>query len=368
MEKSSITTKVAFNKVELDERDINAAVDVLRSSSLVQGKRVREFEMMIEEKFSIENAILVNSGTSALHLSLLALGVGPGDTVAVPSFTFVGSVNSIHFTGAKPVFIDIDASTFQISIDDLYKKIDGTTKAIMPVHLFGAAAEIDKIIAIAQEGGKDIFVVEDAAQAIGGMYMSRYLGTLGNMGCFSLYATKNISSIEGGVILSSSGALADKTRFYRNQGMRRSYEYMDYGLNNRMTEVQAAIGMSQFTRLDKINRRRREIARSYKNRIKNDNVLLPYVDDKINYHVYHQFTLRIPNNRRTDFIAHMEKHNVEVKIIYQTPIHMSKPYIASYSSLPVTEKIVKQVVSLPIHNRLSNSEVDTVIETVNSWK
>lgn len=341
------------------------AVDrVLRSGGLAQGPEVARFE----EEFSrelVEGApvVAVNSGTSGQHLGLLAMGVGRGDEVIVPSFTFAATANAVALTGAVPVFCDIDPLTYTLDIDHLKSLIGPKTRGVMPVHLFGHPARMLELEEVARESGIQVF--EDAAQAHGASVEGRKIGTFGDFAMFSLYPTKNMTSGEGGMVACRTEETARKVRLLRNQGMEVQYHNEIIGYNNRMTDIHAAIGRVQL----------RKLARWTKSRIRNaqyltdqiDGVSAPHVAPG-SVHVFHQYTVRVPEDRDGFSRALKDEFGIGNGVYYPVPNHQlpSLKKYATRSDLPETVRASRQVLSLPVHPALKLRHLDRVIRAVNT--
>jgi dTDP-4-amino-4,6-dideoxygalactose transaminase len=341
------------------------AVDrVLRSGMVAQGPEVAAFEREFSEHF-VEGrpTVAVNSGTAGLHLGLLACGVGPGDEVIVPSFTFAATGNSVALTGAKPVFADIEPNSFTLDPASVEASITPSTKGIMPVHLYGHPALMRDLAAIAQKHG--IALYEDAAQAHGASLDGRPVGTFGSFAMFSLYPTKNMTSGEGGMISAADEAVARRARLLRNQGMERQYENEVVGFNARMTDIHAAIGRVQLTKVDAWTEMRRANASYLDANLRG--VVVPPVAAGAG-HVYHQYTVRVTDDRDGFVKALKDEHQVGSGVYYPIPNHRL-PSLAPYApglELPETEKAASEVVSLPVHPSLSADDLDRIVEAVNA--
>ncbi|QOQ38304.1 DegT/DnrJ/EryC1/StrS family aminotransferase [Trueperella pecoris] len=342
-----------------------AAVDaVLASGMLAQGAEVASFE----EEFSAQltpgaQVVAVNSGTSALHIGLLASGIGEGDEVIVPSFTFAATGNSVALTGATPVFADIEPDFFCLDPDSIRASITEHTKGIMPVHLYGHPANMTEIRKIADEFGLQIF--EDAAQAHGASLHGEMVGTFGSFAGFSLYPTKNMTSGEGGMISTKHPEIARRARLLRNQGMEVQYQNELVGLNNRMTNIHAAIGRVQLRKLEGWTKTRQENAAFLNAHL--EGVLTPRVAGGA-VHVYHQYTIRVEDDRDGFANALREEYKVGCGVYYPIPNHRL-PSLAHYApglELPNTEAAAKQVISLPVHPSLTQEDLERIVEAVNA--
>lgn len=338
-----------------------AAVDrVMRSGMLAQGPEVAAFE----EEFSQAvvggcHCVAVNSGTSALHLSLLAAGIGPGDEVIVPSFTFAATANSVALTGATPVFADIEPDYFCLDPEAVQAAITSRTAAVMPVHLYGHPAAMDRLGDICDRHG--LFLLEDAAQAHAATLHGRPVATWGAVGSFSFYPTKNMTSGEGGMVVTDDAELARKVRLLRNQGQERRYENEVVGLNNRMTDIHAAIGRVQLTKLMDWTVVRQANAKQLDASLQG--VITPPVAPGAT-HVYHQYTIRVVDHDRDRFQQELANRGVGSGVYYPLPNHRLPAYDSALD-LPITELVARECLSLPIHPALTSEDLARVIEAVN---
>lgn len=346
-----------------EERD---AVDrVLASGMVAQGPEVKAFEQeFAAHMVAGRECVATNSGTSSQHLGMLALGLKPGDEVIVPSFTFAATANSVAASGGVPVFVDIDPDTFCLDPAAVRAAITERTVGIQPVHLYGHPAAMPEIVEIAKEHG--LWVFEDAAQAHGATLNGQQVGTFGDGAMFSLYPTKNMTSGEGGMTACATSEMARVARLYRNQGMEKQYANEVVGFNNRMTDIHAAIGRVQLTKVDAWTERRREIAARFDTEL--EGVVVPVVREGAS-HVYHQYTIRVAGatgEERDRFRdALREEHQVGAGVYYPTPVHRLPSY-GMEIDLPVTETVAAEVISLPVHPSLSDDDVDRVITAVNA--
>jgi len=347
--------------------DERAAVDrVLRSGMIAQGPEVAAFEQEFAAHFvQGRPTVAVNSGTSGQHLGLLAAGVGAGDEVIVPSFTFAATGNSVALTGATPVFADIEPQTFTLDPESVRAAITPRTKGIMPVHLYGHPFLVDEIEAIAKDHG--LAVYEDAAQAHGASWRGRPVGTLGDFAMFSLYPTKNMTSGEGGMVTCASDEIARNVRLLRNQGMETQYQNEVIGFNARMTDIHAAIGRVQLTKVDGWTAQRQRNAAALDAGLAGvDGVVVPSVREGA-VHVYHQYTIRVDAAERDRMqLALKEEHGVGSGVYYPIPNHRlpSLEHFAPGLDLPETERAAREVLSLPVHPSLSEDDLDRIIAAV----
>lgn len=339
-----------------------AAVDrVLRSGMLAQGPEVAAFEREFAHHFGLgRGCVAVNSGTSGLHLGLLAAGIKAGDEVIVPSFTFAATANSVALTGATPVFADIDRQSFCLDPASVRAAISERTVGVMPVHLYGHPADMLELQAIADEHGLQLF--EDAAQAHGASLGGMPVGAFGSIGVFSLYPTKNMTAGEGGMVSVAQPEVERLLRLYRNQGMERLYENEMVGFNARMTDIHAAIGRVQLTK----------IAAWTEQRIANAHFLSAHLTDVTTppvaagaVHVFHQYTIRVPEDRDGFAKALLEEHRVGTGKFYPTPTHHLTPF-RSPVDLPATDEAARDCLSLPVHPSVSQHDLERISDAVNN--
>ncbi len=342
-----------------------AAVDrVMRSGMVAQGPEVAAFEQEFAEVFvGGRTCVAVNSGTSGLHLGLLAAGIGPGDEVIVPSFTFAATANSVALTGASPVFADIEPRYFGLDPASVEAAITPRTKAIMPVHLYGHPAMMVELEAIAAKHG--IMIFEDAAQAHGASLGARAVGTMGQFGVFSLYPTKNMTSGEGGMVACETPEIVRGVKLLRNQGMEAQYQNEVIGFNNRMTDIHAAIGRVQLTKVGGWTEQRRSNAAFLSENLAG--VVVPPVADGA-VHVYHQYTVRVGEDRDGFQAALKNEYGVGSGVYYPVPNHRlaSLTRFAPGLELPETEKAASEVVSLPVHPSLGQGDLERIVRAVNA--
>jgi len=353
---------IPIAKPYIGEEEKKAVLDVLDSGMLAQGKITAELERRFAELCKVDHAIAASSGTTALHMALMAHGIGPGDEVITPSFTFIASVNSILYTGAQPVFVDIDPATFNIDATLVEQAVTPKTKAIMPVHLYGQVCDMDALQAIADKHG--LVIIEDACQAVGATYQGNKAGSFGT-GVFSLYATKNVMSAEGGMITTSDAELADRCRLLRNHGMRRRYYYESLGYNYRMTDLHAAIGLAQIERVGELTQRRRSNAAFFQSNI--TSVVNPEIVERRD-HVWHQYTIRVDEGRdRDQAVKQLNDAGIGTGIFYPVPGHQHDyiKAIVGEISLPVTEQLSQEVISIPVHPQLTQKDLETIVTEVN---
>lgn len=338
-----------------------AAVDrVLLSGGIAQGPEVAAFEQEFAAALvDGRPCVAVNSGTAGAHLGLLAAGIGQGDEVIVPSFTFAATGNAVALAGATPVFVDIEPNSFNLAPAAVEAAITPRTTAIMPVHLYGHPADMTALCAIAERHGLAVF--EDAAQAHGAAIDGRPVGTFGRFAMFSLYPTKNMTSGEGGMDSCSDPEIERKLRLLRNQGMERRYENELIGFNARMTDIHAAIGREQLKKLPLWTKQRQDNARYLDANL--DGVVTPRVADGAT-HVYHQYTIRVPEGRDEVGKAMAEAHAVGTGVYYPIPTH-ALPSFGLELDLPETARAAAEVLSLPVHPALTANDLERIVVAVN---
>jgi dTDP-4-amino-4,6-dideoxygalactose transaminase len=341
--------------------ELEAVQRVLASGNLAQGAVVAEFEEAFAATCQVRYAVAVTNGTLALHAALMAYDIGPGDEVITTPFTFIASANAIRATGATPVFADIDPATFTIDPAAIRAAITPRTVAIMPIHLFGHPAAMPEIMEIAHHHG--LAVIEDACQAHGAAIDGVPVGGYG-AGCFSFYPTKNITSGEGGMVTTNNAAIADAVRLFRQHGMRRRYYHEAFGLNYRMTDLLAAIGLAQLQHLDKWNAIRQQHAQRLTCGLDAAGLELPVIRPCYT-HVFHQYTIRV-RHKRDDFRQRLADSGIGSEVYYPVPVHRQQIYADAYRDgmFPETERATREVLSLPVHPSLVDDEIDRVITGV----
>jgi dTDP-4-amino-4,6-dideoxygalactose transaminase len=350
---------IALAKPQIARSERKAVNRVLKSLSLAQGPEVKSFEAEFSKIVGDRECVAVNSGTSALHISLIALGIRPGDEVIVPSFTFAATANVVSLVGATPIFVDIDPRTYCIQPDLIRKAITKKTKAIIVVHLYGLAADMKSICQIAKE--HSILIIEDAAQAHMASIEGKMVGTFGDAAAFSFYPTKNMTSGEGGMVVLRESDKARICRLLRNQGMEKRYQNEIPGFNLRMTDIHAAIGRVQLRKLAEMTEKRLQNASYLSKNLSTESV--PYVPLG-HKHVFHQFTVRI-NEGREKFSAKLLEFGIGNDVYYPTQVHKLPSFNLSIN-LPETEIATQQVLSLPVHPGLRKKDLKRIVSTFNS--
>lgn len=350
-----------------DENEFNSVIQVIKSGWLTQGKKVSEFEESFAKYIGVKHAIAVFNGTAALHTALAALGVDSGDEVIVPSFSFIATANSLLYQGAKPVFADIDPVTLNLDPADVEKKMSYKTRGIIPVHYGGLPADMDSFVSLARK--HNLFVLEDAAEAVGSIYRGKKVGAIGTVGIFSFHAQKVITTGEGGMITTNDDELAEKCRIIRNHGRDiKTKKFVRLGYNYRMTEIQAAIGIEQVNKIEQvIDKRRRNAVYLTKNLKDIKDLFTPYEPD-YSRHTYMLYTVKIDAEiKRGSLQNFLRDRGIESKV-YFNPLHLEPFYrTTGYSkcSLPRTEEMGKKVLSLPVHAKLSKNDLNHIIDSIN---
>ncbi|OYD13623.1 erythromycin biosynthesis sensory transduction protein eryC1 [candidate division WOR-3 bacterium JGI_Cruoil_03_44_89] len=349
-------------KSEIDE----GIREIVEAQQFTDGGHIGRFEEEFSKYLGVKNCVGVSSGSTALDLALLALGIGEGDEVIVPSFTFIATAEAVSHVGAIPVFADSDYDTQNIDVDKLKPLLTGKTKAIIPVHLYGNPCDMDGLMDFARE--YELKVVEDAAQAQGAVYNGRKVSTIGDVGCFSFYPAKNLGAYgHAGAAVTDDDELAEKIRLLSNHGRRTHYAYKMVGYNYRMDSIQAKVLSIKLTHLKEWNERRRKLADIYTESLKDLPMGLPKRDDD-KIPVYHLYIIR--TDRREKLVEWLKERGIETRIHYPLPLHLQPAYgHLGYveGDLPVSERLAREVLSLPLHPYLEEDKVHTVIESVREF-
>lgn len=353
---------------EIGAEEIAAVNEVMKSGILAQGSRVAQLEEDFAKYCGTKYALAVNSGTAAIHAALHAAGVGEGDEVITVPFSFIATINPILMMGAKPVLVDVEADTFCMDVSQLEQAITPKTKAIIPVHLYGQAANMDEINEIAER--HDLKVIEDSCQAIAADYKGNKTGGLGDLGCFSLYATKNIMCGEGGMITTNNEQYAKAIRSFRQHGMSAPYVYEELGYNYRLTDLQGAIAIEQLKKADRFTETRQRNAALLTEGLSGiKGIILPTIAaDRT--HVFHQYTIRITSDfplSRDEFVQQLQGREIGAGVYYPRALH-TYPHIAklgfSEGDFPIAEQMASEVVSLPVHPAVSPQDVEAIIAAI----
>jgi len=350
----------------IDDEEIQAVVEVLKSRSLREGEKCHQFEKAFAKMVGSKYATAVSSGTAALHTAYTNV-IKPGDEVLVPTFTFFATASMVVWAGGIPVFCDIDPQTYCIDLNNAEKRINSKTRAIVPVHLFGNACDIDGILTLAKK--YDLRVIWDAAQAHLTKYKGRDVGSYGDAVCYSFYATKNMTTGEGGMITSDDKDFINRCVLFKHQGQSEKYIHSIIGTNYRMTDIEAAIGLAQLNKIEKYTRKRRNNAK-----ILNDNlidlkyIIVPFVESYVE-HSYHQYTILISSGKcinRDKIIEKLKKEEIGAAVHYPMPLHKQPAFMKMIGdiSLPVSEKIAETCLSLPVHPFISDLGLKQIIQSI----
>lgn len=366
--KTLLRQTIPIAKPVLGREELEAVRKVFESGMLVQGEKVKLFEEKFAEYIGVQHAVAVANGTMALDTALKVLGLGPGDEVVTSAFSFIASSNCALYQGAKPVFADIDRRSFNIDPLDVAEKITAKTKAIIPVHLFGQPADIDELNEIAKDKG--IALVEDAAQSHGAEYKGRKTGSLGDVGCFSFYATKNMTTCEGGMITTNDSELAKRTRLLRDHGQTEKYHHTILGYNYRMTEASAAVGLVQLRKLDRLNKRRNENASLLTRGIEKILGLTPpHVNDDVR-HVFYQYVVRVEEDypvERDKLAEHLRERGIGVAVHYPIPIYKQPLYKElgyEKTICPIADEACRRILSLPVHPSVTSKDIEYMLNVL----
>ncbi|MDZ7703690.1 MAG: DegT/DnrJ/EryC1/StrS family aminotransferase [Trueperaceae bacterium] len=360
---------VDMASADIQEEDIQAVLEVMRSGRLALGPKTLDFEQAMADYAGVKHGIAVSSGTAGLHVIVRALGIGPGDEVIVPSFTFAASANVVLYEGATPVFVDIEPDTFTLDPEDVVRKISPRTKAIMTVDVFGHPVLWDEILAIANEHG--LAIIDDCCEALGSEYNGTRIGKLGDAGCFAFYPNKQITTGEGGVIVTDRDDIAEITRSLRNQGrgaMGAWLEHERLGYNYRLNELSAALGISQLARLESFIDKRERVAQLYNAALADAaEIRLPVVRDNVKISRFVYVVLLAEGLDRDPIMAQMAEAGIPTRA-YFSPLHL-QPYLRERfgnlrGTLPVTESVARRTIALPFHNHLTEAEVAQVTDAL----
>ena len=348
--------------------------DVLSSTQFINGEHVKSFQNELAAYLDVKHVITCANGTDALQISMMALGLKPGDEIITPSFTYIATTEVIGLLGLKPVFVDCDPENFNISVDEVEKAITKKTKAIVPVHLFGQSSDMKSIMSLAKK--YNLFVIEDNAQAIGSDYLgfnqSQKTGTIGNIGCTSFFPSKNLGCFgDGGAMMTNDDELAKKLRMIANHGQSKRYYHDIVGCNSRLDNIQAAVLRIKLKELDQYILNRQKAANYYDQNLKDlDQLTLPFRNLDSN-HVFHQYTLKLDDSIvRDELIQYLAEKNIPAMVYYPVPAHRQKMFSKipnSYGNMKVTNWLSSRVFSLPMHTELSTLQQDYIIENISNF-
>lgn len=367
-----VDLKIQYEKLrsEID----NAIFSVINSGAFIRGPQVKLFEEELKEYMGVRNVISCGNGTDALQITMMALGLKPGDEVITTDFTFIATIEVVALLGLKPVIVDPDPGTFNISAEEVRKAVTEKTKAIVPVHLFGQCADMESLMEIARQN--NLLVIEDAAQATGTDFflrngMAKKAGTLGNAGTTSFFPSKNLGCYgDGGAVYTNDDELAGKIRSIANHGMKVRYQYMDVGVNSRLDTLQASILSIKLKHLDNFNNARRAAADYYDRVLSSCPELLIPERTPYSSHIFHQYTVRVKNDKRDELKKYLADRNIPSMVYYPGPLHMQKAYrYLDYgeNDFPVTSQLCKQVLSLPMNPDLEEDQLEYITGNILSF-
>lgn len=360
---------IPIAKPFIGEEEKKAVIEVLESGMIAQGAKVKELEEEFAKLCNVNYAVALTNGTSALHASLYALGIKPGDEVITAPFTFVSSANCALMQGARPVFADVEEKTFNIDPEAVKEKLTPKTRAIIPIDLYGQVYDYKAIKEIAEDN--NLFIVEDACQAINAEFEGKKAGNFGDIAAFSLYATKNVVSGEGGIVTTNNEKYAELIRRFRHHGQSEQtrYEYRDMGYNYRMTDILAAIALEQLKKIEDFTAKRIKNAEKLSAGLRDiEGIQVPHVKENAR-HVFHQYTIKVGGFTlsRDKLVEHLKKNGVGAAVFYPKPLHLH-PHFAklgyNQGDFPVSEALSRQVISLPVHPLVSEEDIERIVEVI----
>jgi dTDP-4-amino-4,6-dideoxygalactose transaminase len=365
-----VDLKSQYEKIK---EEVNASIqEVLDTNTYINGPLVHQFQADLENYLGVKHVIPCANGTDALQIAMMGLNLQPGDEVITADFTFAATVEVIALLQLTPVLVDVDMNNMNISLDGIRKAITPKTKAIVPVHLFGRAANMDAIMEIASE--YNLYVIEDNAQAIGANYSSKdgskkKVGTIGHVAATSFFPSKNLGCYgDGGAIFTNDDALAHQIRGIVNHGMYERYHHDVVGVNSRLDSIQAGVLKAKLPNLDSYNKARQVAARKYSLALsQNPNIWAPFICESCDCHVFHQYVIRILNGKRDGLLEHLQAKGIPCAIYYPIPLHSQKAYAdARYNEadFPVTNQLVKEVIALPMHTELDDEQIQFITDAV----
>jgi dTDP-4-amino-4,6-dideoxygalactose transaminase len=367
-----VDLKGQYEKIK---EEIDAGIqNCIENTAFINGPEVKEFQQDFEKYLNVKHVIPCANGTDALQIAMMALDLKPGDEIICPAFTYVATAEVMGLLGLKPVMVDVDENTFNIDIDGLEKYISPKTKAIVPVHLYGQSAEMEKILEFAQK--HNLFIIEDNAQAIGSDYTFsdgtvKKTGTIGHIGCTSFFPSKNLGCYgDGGAIMTDDDNLALKIRMIANHGQEKKYYHKVLGCNSRLDTIQAAILKVKLKNLDQYSEARNKMAVYYDEKLSSISEIQVPERAGNSTHVFHQYTLRVKNGKRDELQKYLAEKNIPSMIYYPLPLYKQEAfqqYVEEGFSLPVTEKLCSEVISLPIHTEFNQEISDFIISEIKTF-
>ena len=360
--------------IKIKEQVDAAILSVIDSAAFIKGPEVKAFQEELQNYLDVKHVILCGNGTDALQIALMALGLKPGDEVITANFTFAATVEVIGLMNLTPVFVDVDKDTFNINITELNNAITPKTKAIIPVHLFGQAANMEAVMKISDDN--NLFVIEDTAQALGSDYTfadgkTQKTGTIGNIGTTSFFPSKNLGCYgDGGALFTNDDELAKRLGAIVNHGMYKRYYHDEIGVNSRLDSIQAAVLRVKLPHLDAYCSARRKVAEYYNNALSEiDQLVVPVTSEK-STHVFHQYTLKTKNTNREDLIEFLKEKGIPAMVYYPVPLHQQKAYVRPEfkdEDYPITMELCKSVISLPIHTEMDESQLKYITESIKEF-
>ena len=345
-------------KQEID----NALLEALSTTQFILGPNVQAFEQEAADYLGVKHAIGVASGTDALHLALVAAGIGEGDEVITTPFTFIATAEAISYVGATPVFVDIDPSTFNIDLNEVEQAITDKTRAVLPVHLFGQPVDMEALVKLCDDRG--LMIIEDCAQSFGAHINNKMTGSFGAFGAFSFFPSKNLGCFgDGGLITTNEEQHANELKVLRNHGSRERYHHNIIGYNSRLDELQAVILRIKLQHIDEYNQNRRRVAHRYSSNLADTDIQTAFEDNK-GLHIYHQYTLL--HEKRDDIMKALQDNDIACAVYYPIPLHKQDVYKSAYKhiSLPVTESVAQNCFSLPVFPELENEKIDAITDII----
>jgi len=360
--------------IKIKEQVDAAILNVIDSAAFIKGPEVKAFQEELQNYLGVKHVIPCGNGTDALQIALMALGLKPGDEVITANFTFAATVEVISLINLTPVFVDVDEDTFNINIEELKNAITPKTKAIIPVHLFGQAANMEAVMKIANDN--NLFVIEDTAQAIGSDYTfsdgkTQKAGTIGNVGTTSFFPSKNLGCYgDGGALFTNDDELAKRLGAIVNHGMYKQYYHDEIGVNSRLDSIQAAVLRVKLPHLDAYCSARRKVAEYYNNALSEIKQLVVPLTSEKSTHVFHQYTLKTKNTNREDLIEFLKEKGIPAMVYYPVPLHQQKAYVKPEfkdEDYPITIELCKSVISLPIHTEMDESQLKYITESIKEF-
>lgn len=357
--------KVPFAEPWISDEEAKAVYEAVVNKMLRYGDHIKRFEEAMAKYVGVKYAIAVSSGTAALHVALLALGIGPGDEIIVPSFSCAPPVIATVLCGARPVFVDIEPETLNLDPHDIKRKITPRTKVVIPIHYAGHPAEMDDLLEIAEKYG--LYVIEDAAEALGAIYKGKMAGSMGHVSILAFSPNKIITTGEGGMVLTNDPEIAERARIIMNYGQKERFNYIMLGHNYHLTEFQAAMGLIQMKKVEKAIERRRKLARLYNELLEDLSIIETPIEKSYVRHVYMSYYIRVPAQIRDSLIRFLDERGIGTRI-YFPPLHLQPAYkVYASGRLPITEDVARRILNLPMSPCLSEEQIEYVVTVIKSF-